>query len=66
MTTAKEIEEKIIEAVKNNSYIEADEDDSVLFPDVEKVCSYDGNRYSNAVKITLKDGTEVYLTIYVC
>ena len=66
MSIAKEIEEAIIEAIKNNSYIEADYDDSVLFPNVEDVQTFeeaDLLTMDRGVVIDLDDGTRVYLTI---
>ena len=66
MSIAKEIEEAIIEAIKNNSYIEADYDDSVLFPNVEDVQTFeeaDLLTMDRGVVIDLNDGTRVYLTI---
>ena len=62
----KEIEEAIVEAIKNNSYIDADYDDGVLFPEVEDVQTFeeaDLLTMDRGVVIDLNDGTRVYLTI---
>lgn len=66
MGMAKEIEEAIVEAIKNNSYIEAGYDEDVLFPEVEDVQTFeeaDLLTMDNGVVVDLKDGTRVYLTI---
>ena len=65
---AKEIEGRIMELFVNNSYIEADEDDDVLFPDVEEVETFEEASVctnDRGLKIYLEDGTVVYLTIQV-
>ncbi len=66
MDYEKEIEESIVEAIKNNSYIEADYDEDVLFPEVEDVQTFeeaDLLTMDRGVVIDLNDGTRVYLTI---
>lgn len=66
MDYEKEIEESIVEAIKNNSYIEADYDEDVLFPEVEDVQTFeeaDLLTIDRGVVIDLNDGTRVYLTI---
>jgi len=66
MDYEKEIEDSIKEAIKNNSYIEADYDEDVLFPEVEDVQTFeeaDLLTMDNGVVVDLKDGTRVYLTI---
>lgn len=66
MDYEKEIEESIVKAIKNNSYIEADYDEDVLFPEVEDVQTFeeaDLLTMDRGVVIDLNDGTRVYLTI---
>lgn len=66
MDYEKEIEDSIKEAIKNNSYIEADYDEDVLFPEVEDVQTFeeaDLLTMNKGVVVDLKDGTRVYLTI---
>lgn len=66
MDYEKEIEESIVEAIKNNSYIEAGYDEDVLFPEVEDVQTFEGAdllTMDKGVIVDLKDGTRVYLTI---
>ena len=65
MDYEKEIEESIVEAIKNNSYIEAGYDEDV-FPEVEDVQTFeeaDLLTMDRGVVIDLNDGTRVYLTI---
>lgn len=66
MDYEKEIEDSIKEAIKNNSYIEADYDDGVLFPTVENVRTFEEASIlttDKGVVIDLNDGSTVYLTI---
>lgn len=66
MDYEKEIEDSIKEAIENNSYIEADYDEDVLFPEVEDVQTFeeaDLLTMNKGVVVDLKDGTRVYLTI---
>ena len=66
MDFEKEIEEGIVEAIKNNSYIEADYDDGVLFPNVENVRTFKEAQIlttDKGVVVDLNDGSTVYLTI---
>lgn len=66
MDYEKEIEDSIKEAIKNNSYIEADYDEDVLFPEVEYVQTFEEAgllTMNKGVVVDLKDGTRVYLTI---
>ena len=58
----KDIESKIIQLIENNSYIEADEDDTVLFPEVKDVAVV-GYINNNHIILDLKDGTEVHITV---
>ncbi len=62
----KEIEDSIKEAIKNNSYIEADYEDGVLFPNVENVRTFKEAQIlttDKGVIIDLNDGSTVFLTI---
>lgn len=66
MDFEKEIEEGIVEAIKNNSYIEAEDGDGVLFPTVENVRTFKEASIlttDKGVVIDLNDGSTVYLTI---
>lgn len=66
MDYEKEIEDSIKEVIENNSYIEADYDEDVLFPEVEDVQTFeeaDLLTMNKGVVVDLKDGTRVYLTI---
>ena len=55
----KDIEAKIVQVIKNNSYIEADEDDVVIFPEVKDVTKYE----DNPIVMGLKDGTEIDIIV---
>ena len=62
----KEIEEAIVEAIKNNSYIEAEDDDGVLVPNVENVRTFKEAQIlttDKGVIIDLNDGSTIFLTI---
>ena len=66
MDYEKEIEDSIKEAIKNNSYIEAEDDDGVLFPTVENIRTFEEAHIlttDKGVVIDLNDGSTVYLTI---
>ena len=61
----KELVNAIIEVIINNSNIEADNEDAILFSNVEDVFSFDGyySSYGNGVVIRFNDGTEAILNI---
>ncbi len=66
MDFEKEIEDSIKEAIRNNSYIEAEDGDGVLFPTVENVRTFKEAQIlttDKGVVIDLNDGSTVYLTI---
>lgn len=54
----KEFIEALSEAIKNNSPIEADGDDSVLFPNVKSVF-----KYGEGIAVEFEDGTEVFIKV---
>ena len=63
-----EIVERIIECIELNSYIEAEDDDTVLLPEVKCVESFEEKHLctlKEGVVVTLNDASEVYLTIQV-
>lgn len=66
MKYEKDIESRIREVIINNSYIEADMDDEVMFPDVEDVQTFEEASLCTTDKgiiVDLKDGARIYLTI---
>lgn len=66
MKYEKDIESRIKEVIVNNSYIEADMDDEVMFPDVEDVQTFEEASLcttDNGIIVDLKDGVRIYLTI---
>ena len=67
MNYEKDIESRIREVIINNSYIEADIDDEVMFPDVEDVQTFEEASLcttDNGIIVDLKDGVRIYLTIH--
>lgn len=63
---AKEWEWSIREAIALNSEIEADEDESILFSDVEDVNTFKEKgilTMDNGVVVTLNDGSKIHITI---
>ena len=63
-----EVEDRLIELIKNNSYIEADEDDFVMFPEAYDVKSFEDAHLctiDKGIVIELSNGTSIYLTIQV-
>ena len=68
MLKGKDIENRLVQLIQNNSFIEADEDDSVIFPEVDEVKTFEEAHLvttDNGVMISCKDGLEIYLTIQV-
>ena len=68
MDYEKELELQIKELIVNNSYIEADDDDAVPFPDVENVQTFEENHLCTTDKgivVDLNKGARIYLTIQV-
>ena len=54
----KEFVKSLVEAIKNNSPIEADGEDCVLFPNVTSVF-----KYGEGIAVEFEDGTEVFIKI---
>ena len=68
MLKGKDIEDRLVQLIQNNSFIEANEDDSVIFPEVDEIRTFKEAHLlitDNGVVISCKDGSEIYLTIQV-
>ena len=64
-----DVRNRLIELIENNSYIEADGDDYVMFPEAYDVKSFEDAHIctiDEGVVIELSNGTRIYLTIQVC
>lgn len=66
--TGRDVEDMLIRAIEINSHIEADDDDEVIFPDVDWIQRFSEGgacTLDNGLRVLLNDGTEIYLTIQV-
>lgn len=63
---AEEIRDKMWDLFENNSYIEADEDDEVLFDTLEDIQTFkEASLCTNdtGMVLTFSDGSQAYITI---